>query len=121
MRFIWPVEFEIPDEWWAAADMSGFSPNMSAYRVSSSAEFATAIVPVGEIDPPSRVPGKQWFVRHRMIDVLRGIRAGDELPPVPVHEPPGQPVFRYAVRDGMHRLYASAAAGFKFLPVTILP
>jgi hypothetical protein len=120
VRFYYPIEFEIPDDWLAAADISGFTPQHVAYA-RSPVDYPSAIVSVRRICPPLRVPGKPWFDQERMVALLQAIKAGVELPPVIVHEPPDQPDFQYAVKDGVHRFYASAAAGFKYLPVTVVP
>jgi hypothetical protein len=119
MRFFYPTEFEIPADWLAEADVTGFTPQHVAYA-RSPADFPVAIVSMVRIRPPKGVQGKQ-FERDRMISVLRAIKAGVELPPVPVHKSPDDAEYEYAVRDGMHRFYAAAAAGYKYLPVTIIP
>jgi len=59
-----------------------------------------------------------------MIAVLKGIMAGDEMDPVPVIQLPEpdplvQLPYRYCVRDGYHRFYASMVAGFECLPTSI--
>jgi hypothetical protein len=78
------------------------------------------IVQLLEIAPVQRNPGVPWFHRDRTVKILRAFVANDALPPVPVHElPTGS--YRYALRDGFHRFYASAAAGFNALPIEILP
>jgi hypothetical protein len=126
MRFpfpLLPAEFEIPDDWLREAGMVGFIPSGSAYR--STAEATAA--PLREIEPPFRFPEcpKDWrgFDRARMIAVLTGIATGAEIAPVPLCElaledfPPAP--FRYRLRDGLHRFYASVAAGFECLPAVI--
>jgi hypothetical protein len=53
-----------------------------------------------------------------MVMVLRGIVRGDLLPTMPVHQRPGESLFR--VVDGLHRFYASKALGFTHLPVSVV-
>ena len=126
MRFpfpLLPAEFEIPDEWWTEAGMTGFKPSGSAYRSTAAANP----ISLRDIEPPCRYPEHplDWhsFNRARLISVLNGIAAGDTIEPVPVAEL--QPIeflrnpYRYRVKDGFHRFYASVAAGFECLPVTI--
>ncbi len=123
MRFrlpLLPGEFEIPDEWWAKARMAGFVPLGKTYH-----STATAVaVPLHEVEPPFRLPEGvlDWngFDRSRLISVLNGFVAAQEIAPVsllflPSGDFPPAP-FRYRVRDGFHRFYASVAAGFECLP-----
>lgn len=123
MRFRFPLlpgEFEIPDEWWVEAGMTGFVPFGHTYR-----STATAVaVPLREIEPPFRVPERgldsNGLDRSRLISVLKGFAAATEIAPVtlvmlPSSDFPPAP-FRYRVRDGFHRFYTSAAAGFACLP-----
>jgi hypothetical protein len=126
MRFPFPrfpAEFEIPDEWWNEAGMLGFTPSAPAYR--STAEAART-VPLVDIEPPFRCPTVpkdfRGFDRRRMIDVLAGIAVDQALPPVPLLILPkrdnlGSP-FAFALINGVHRFYASIAAGFEELPAT---
>jgi hypothetical protein len=63
------------------------------------------------------------FDRARLISVLKGITMGDEIEPVPLIELPTSDFppapYRYRVRNGYHRFYASIAAGFECLPAVI--
>ena len=56
-----------------------------------------------------------------MLSLLRAMRTGDGVPPIEVHQPPGLQDYRYALRDGFHRFYASAAIGFRCIPIKVLP
>jgi len=124
MRFPYPrfpAEFEIPDEWWNEAGMAEFNRNSPAYR----SKEAAGLIRLSDIEPPFRFRAHELsfrgFNRERLIAVLRGIATGDDIPPVPLKtiltddELLGPP-FRYRVRDGYHRYYASVAVGFEFLP-----
>jgi hypothetical protein len=125
MRFalpLFPAEFEIPDAWWSEAGMSGFRPAEAAYR---STADATHRIPLREIEPPFRLPEVprdfRGFDRKRMIHILMRIAADEEIDPVPVLIlPPLRDIsrapFRFRVLDGVHRFYASIAAGFECLP-----
>ena len=127
MRFSFPLlpaEFDIPDDWWMEAGMTGFKPSGSAYRSSAIAKF----IPLREIEPPFRHPEYpldcRGFDRARLISVLSGFVANMEIETVPLFALPAleswEPApFRYRVKDGFHRFYASIAAGFTCLPVTI--
>jgi hypothetical protein len=126
MRFplpLLPAEFEIPDDWWCEAGMEGFRPPSNAYHSSSEAK----LILLREIEPPSRFPecplDFRGFNRKRMICILAGFVNDAEIEAVPVLDLPslGWPLdgpFRYRVRNGVHRFYASVAAGFDHLPVT---
>lgn len=122
-RSSFPADFEIPDDCWIQAGMQGFRPLGRAYCACA----AATPIPLREIEPPFRLPeyplDRGGFDRARLISLLSGIAAGADIQPVPVIElvrcefPPAP--FRYRVRDGMHRFYASVAAGFECLPVLI--
>jgi hypothetical protein len=128
MRFalpLLPAEFEIPDDWWTEAGMAGFKPTEQTYR---STDEATDAIALRDIEPPFRWPEVpkdfRGFDRERMIAVLSGIAIGVSLPPVPLLILPALPdisraPFAYRVLDGVHRFYASVAAGFTALPATV--
>jgi hypothetical protein len=117
----YPCDFEIPDGWLREAGMDGFNRTASAYR------STTAAVPVElrEIEPPYRVPELDWhgFDHGRLISILKGIATGAEIEPVPLLKLPSGDFpaapYRYRVRNGFHRFYASIAAGFEYLPAVI--
>ena len=119
-----PCEFEIPDDWLTKAGTAGFLPSARAYRSSSDA----ILVPLTDIEPPYRVArvAKDWrgFDRTRFISVLKGIVAAAEIEPVPLLELPvyefGPSTYRYRVRNGFHRFYASIVAGFECLAAVVV-
>jgi hypothetical protein len=120
--------FEIADEWLIEAGFQGFHPNSTVY-VSQRSPKQTVIagdLPVEailacQVAPPERDTGVRWFDRDRMVHILRGFVDGAPIPPVEVQELRDQHRYKYGVRDGVHRFYASAAAGFDYLPVLIFP
>jgi hypothetical protein len=75
-------EFEIPDEWWSAADMSGFTPRSPTYRASAHPTLATTVLAFDQIRPFRRAPGVTDFDRDQMISVLDAIRRHQALPPI---------------------------------------
>ena len=117
-----PAEFEIPDDWWVEAGMAEFVRHTQAYR-STTAD----LVALDDIEPPFRLPSKplDWrgFDRTRMVSILQGFVADEAIPPIDLlilptlNDISGQP-FKYRVLTGLHRFYASMAAGFEFLPST---
>ena len=114
------VEFEIPDEWWVEAGMTGFRAASKSYTATASDQWPLRIVSLTEVKPPIRSPGVRWFCRKRLVDILAGFVSGAAIPPIPVHEPPGA-ALKYELRDGFHRFYASAAAGYSHVPISVLP
>lgn len=127
MRYVmphFPCEFEIPDDWLAEAGADGFTPPTRAYCSTSTA----VLVPLTAIEPPYRVATitKDWrgFDRGHFISVLKGIAASTEIEPVPLLELPvsefGPNTYRYRVRNGFHRFYASIVAGFECLATIIV-
>ena len=121
MLFTNPVEFEIPTDWWMAAFMHDFRPLGNSYIGIFNSTNANRTVSLAEIKPPTRDAGVRWFDCDRMIKILCGIQTGQALPGVHVHEPPSRSKYRYALRDGFHRFYASAAAGFSHIPAEVFP
>jgi len=119
-----PSDFEIPDDWLADAGAAGFVPTTPAYRSSSDA----ILVPLVDIEPPHRVLtiAKDWrgFDRPRLISVLKGIVTGADIEPVPLLELPvfefAPNTYRFRVRNGFHRFYASIVAGFECLAAVIV-
>jgi hypothetical protein len=120
-----PCEFEIPDEWWVAAGMAGFAASQPAYRSAAGAK----LVSLREIEPPHLDPAnpRDWcgFDRFRMLRILSGLKDGVEMRPVPllelaVDEVPSSKSYAYRPLDGYHRFYASIAAGFQFLPASVI-
>jgi hypothetical protein len=118
-----PTEFEIPDEWLLEAWIIGFTPRASAYRSTARA----VLVPLTQIEPAPRLVThpKDWhgFERVRLICLLKGFVAGDEIEPVSLCRLPalelGPSPYRYRVAHGVHRYYGSIAAGYEQLPALI--
>jgi len=106
-------EFEIPDEWWSAAGMSGFTPRRPAYRASAHPTLATRVLAIDQIRPFRDAPGVTDFNRDRMLGVLNAIRRHQALPPIEVDR------FTHRLHDGLHRFHASIAVGFAHVPAAI--
>ncbi len=121
MKFDFPGLFEIPDEWWVAAGMDRFQAKSVAYRASSNSEWPTVIVALTEIKPPMRNHGVREFDKERMVQILSGFANDDVLPSIEVDQPSGSFSHKFRLRDGFHRFYASAAAGFSHVPVSVRP
>ena len=102
--------------------MPEFVRQTSAYRSTTDNWVA-----LDDIEPPFRLPSTplDWrgFDRTRMVSILQGFVAGEAIPPIDLlilptlNDISGQP-FKYRVLTGVHRFYASMAAGFEFLPST---
>jgi hypothetical protein len=115
------VPFEIPTDWWERAGMPRFVRSIPHYAFTDTGRVR--IVPIAEISPLTRsrnLPGysRDGFDERRMVSVLDAFRIGAPLPPVEVNEC-ATGSFRYALYDGMHRFYASIAAGYLLLPVIV--
>lgn len=110
------VEFEIPDTWLARSGLAA-TMQVGDHFVSDEAE---TVLDIRLISSPVRSPGVQWFHEDRMLQILSGILSKQSLPPVDVDQPPQGPL-PYRVRNGLHRYYASIAAGLGRIPVRILP
>ncbi len=78
-------------------------------------------------EPPFRNPEHpkdfRGLDRARMISVLNGFAMGARLPPIPLLILPSRGFharpFEYGVLDGLHRFYASVAAGFNAVPASL--
>lgn len=114
-------DFEIPDAWLTAAGVFGWIALAECYVATADSCHPTAVIPLDSIAPPVRDDGIRWFDKDRMVRILQGLRCGTRLPPIEIHELPDELIFRYSIRNGFHRFYASAALGFTHIPVTVYP
>ena len=111
-------EFDLPDEWWAAAGMDGFVTYRTAYR--RSAARRSMILRIDEIAVPPRGPGVPDFERERMISVLDTIRCDGPLPPIEVVKAISDLYYNQRLYHGRHRLAASIAVGFTLVPAVVV-
>jgi hypothetical protein len=113
------VSFEIPDAWLEEAGMSQFeSTNHAFNHIDQGPDVIIEVVPISEVAPPSRAAGVEGLRKDRTVSILRGLRTKNSLPAVEVVEDSSRR-YRFTVYHGFHRYYASAAAGFSHLPVTV--
>lgn len=132
MRFVMPMhpcEFELPDDWLAQAgwlDDAGqriFQTTDVAYRSTQDAQP----IDLKLIEPLGRYYGYEkdfrGFDRERMMNILRGFVAGDTIEAPEAIELPHQDfcrgLFRYRICDGVHRYFASIAAGYSAIPLRL--
>lgn len=115
------IEFEIPDSWWVSAEAVGFSPSTVAYVASSCEEWPTTLVSIMDVEAPRRNVGIVGLNEDRTVSLLKAFRDSIPLPPLEVYEPSEPKRVRYRVQHGFHRYYASIAAGFSMLPVSVRP
>jgi hypothetical protein len=115
------LRFELPDEWWIEAEMTGFVPRAATYRVDHNLFENVREVRIEEVGPGHRNPGVGIFndsegstARERVLRILRGFQLDDAIPPVEIVE--GQYPYRYKLVHGAHRFYCSLAAGFTSVP-----
>lgn len=81
--------------------------------------FATEVLPLTSIRRGARNRAGGDFDRERMLEVLRGIAGGAELPPIEVVAlQDGR--FSHRLYDGFHRFSASLAAGFEAIPAIVV-
>lgn len=115
------AEFEIPDEWWEEAGMTGCAAGAAAYAHKADPSEPIRLVSLCRIEPPLRDPRVAGLRRERTLGILRGFVACDAIDAVPIDVPPGHRALPHRVRDGYHRYYCSIAAGFTHLPCIVLP
>jgi hypothetical protein len=72
------------------------------------------IVPLSEIEPPTRNSAIPPFKKYKLIPVLFGFQSPESpLPPVEVLLKDRPDQFRFTVYNGYHRYYASIAVDIK--------
>jgi len=124
MKFKTPrgFEFEIPDDWWACADMKEFVRG-DCMQYPCNATGRVEIVSIADIEPPTRSQGIPFFKKYKLVPILLAFHSPEcALPPVTVQKPNAlaETRFRYKVHNGFHRYYASIAVGFTSLPVIVI-
>jgi|SRR6185437_7482243 len=111
------TQFCIPDDWWTLCDCDMFQRKTDFYVYPRELDLHTDIVAIEEVEPPNRDAGTEPFKKHRLVPVLLGLQSQEGVvPPVEVLAQDGGR-YRYRVRNGFHRFYASVALGFPKLPV----
>jgi hypothetical protein len=123
MQFNLPLgagSFEIPDEWWAFAEMQRFSPSPGGYYpYKLRPANDVVIVSIDEVEPPRRNPGTALLKKFKLMPVLFAFQSPEcALPAIEVHSLADGPC-RYTVHNGFHRYYGSIAARYTHLPVIV--
>lgn len=121
MRFERPngIPFEIQDEWWVFAEMDCFTRNGDAYPHASGCK-EVQIVPLVDIEPPTRAHGVPPFKKYKLVPILLAFSSPEcALPPVEVCTAAPSGPYRFKVFNGYHRYYASIAVGYTALPVFV--
>lgn len=123
------LQFELPDEWWAAAGMAGFSPPGRAYMHDPAAYPHAFEVAIADVEPLYHRRASHGMFNDNPLDggmadfrvtrILAGFRTGAALPPVNVERAQIGAARPYVLKHGAHRLYASIAAGYTHIPAQI--
>lgn len=123
MKFITPgteIEFEIPDEWWMFAEMDKFKLNGGRFYPYPSSATNVEAVDTSEIEPPTRNKNIPPFKKFKLVPVLMAFTSPEcSLPPVEVVPNNSSNTYRFKVKNGYHRFYASIAVGYPMLPIII--
>ncbi len=113
-------EFSLPAEWWIESGMTVFRCEACAYRPVASPE--TFEVSLADIRPLNMDRRKHLsyggFDRQRMLEVLTDVAQNSALYPIVIRKREDPP-YRFEIRDGTHRFYASVAAGFSQIPCVL--
>jgi hypothetical protein len=121
MQFTTPkpgVTFEIPDDWWTFTEMAQFGGFEMGYYPPSDMSFE--VLDLNEIEPPQRSPGVPLFKKYKLVPVLLAFHSPEcALPSVQVIRKTKPGRYSFTVHNGVHRFYASVAAGIGRLPVRI--
>jgi hypothetical protein len=122
------VSDELPDDWWAEAEMIDFLPIHRTYRVSPDDAQDPTFCEVCILDIAPLGPMRQNIgifrddicngipARERVLKILRGFKNGDAIGAVPVLPTDFGSPYKFRLTDGTHRLYCSLAAGFTHIP-----
>jgi hypothetical protein len=116
------VAFDIPDDWWAFAEMEKFSGIGGGcyFYGGQPSEHLTEVIDLSDVEPPSRNTGVPLFKKYKLVPVLFAFTSPEcSLPPVRVERRLSPHCYRYRVTNGVHRYYASAAVGYTRLPILI--
>jgi hypothetical protein len=123
MKFKTPktgVEFEIPDEWWEFSEMNKFELNGGRFYLYSTCFENVEAVDISEIEPPTRNKEIPPFKKYKLVPVFMAFMSQENsLPPVEVILNKNAEQYKYKVKNGYHRYYASVAVGFPLLPIVI--
>lgn len=113
--------FEIPDDWWQFTEMRQFHPNSSGFYPYHTTSEPVELVSIEVVEPPSRGPIIEEFKKYKLVPVLLAFQSPEcALPPVQVKRVSSPSKFQYRVHNGFHRFFASVAAGYSKLPVTVI-
>jgi len=121
--------FEICDEWWAEAGMSGFVPSRQSYRTQRASSDICEVRIVDIAPVPRKLscgvfnddPETGLTAKERCMKILRGFVNGDAIPPVQIAKQNPDSPYTYEVRHGAHRFYLSIGAGFTHVPAVFDP
>lgn len=119
------LQIDLSDDWWAEANMGGFIRKARSYTATPNPNedqpiFEVCIEDVGPLRRASifkdDMETEQKTARERVLRLLRGFQADEQIPPVEVVEAVPGSRYRYKLTHGAHRLYCSLAAGFTHIP-----
>jgi len=113
------LSFEIPNEWWQFAEMQSLRRGSPFYPYKVIDHQSVQVVPATLVEPPQRAEGVPPFKKYKLLPVFFAFQSPEcELPAIEVIEL-NEGRYRYRVRNGYHRYYASVAVGFSELPVLV--
>ena len=113
------MQFEIPKEWLDFCEFRQVSPE-SGFYFHDHNRPGVKVIPLNEIEPPFRAIGVAPFKKFKMVPVLMALMNPEgELPPVVVSPMAPGAMYKYKLKDGFHRFYASALAGYIQIPVVV--
>ena len=115
------LSFELDDDWWTEAEMSGFVPKSKAYSVAPQGSREIHEVRIEDVGPVLRDPifrdsVEEGSAHDRVVRILRGFRSRDAIPPVEIAKNQSNYGHSYKLVHGAHRFYCSLAAGFTHVP-----
>ena len=113
------IEFEIPDAWLEEAGADIYKLTLDSYKYPTDSVNPVVLMAFDQLQAPEREENVTWFIKDRMVSLLKGAVSECAIPPVEVHLKSNENTYR--LRDGFHRFYMSIALGFSKLPVVVKP
>jgi len=116
------IKIVLLDEWWAEAEMVGFTPISVSYSFDQNSNQEINEVRIEDVGPVHRDPlfrdgsEGEGTARERVVRILRDFRLGNHTHPVEIIEGKLEYSHRYMLTHGAHRFYCSLAAGYTYIP-----
>ena len=116
-------EIDLPDECWKFCEMNTAYTHVGEfYPYPQCFASGTKVIDIKEIQPRVRAVGTNGLRKYKMVPVLMALRDPEgTLPALEVCALENDPTYKYKLKNGFHRYYASVAVGYSRIPVRVTP